>query len=400
MCGVRGGARRATPRARPAPRPRAPFVKELRDRVARRKRAGLFRARAIADDDSAISFCSNDYLGMAADPRVAAAFKRGVDEYGAGAGASSLAGGYTRAHRELELAVAEFAGRDRALLFSTGYMANLGALGTLAGRRAPVFEDRLNHASLLDAATLARADLRRYPHLDIDALEAALPAGAVVATDAVFSMDGDVAPLERLARLCGARGATLLLDEAHSLGVFGPRGAGLARQLALSQREAPVLVGTFGKAFGTFGAFVAGDEDLIEALIQFARSYAYTTAPPPALACATLESLRLVAAADDRRARLLRNVAHFRALARAAELPCLASATPVQGVLAGGAERAAALGRRLLRDGLRVAAIRPPTVPAGGARLRVTLSSAHTPEAIERLVEALARGLRELPAVK
>jgi 8-amino-7-oxononanoate synthase len=292
----------------------------------------------------------------------------------------------------LEEELADFVGRERALLFSTGYMANLGVIAALAPRGGLVVEDRLNHASLLDGAQLAGARLKRYAHVDADALASRLAGSrdALVATDGVFSMDGDVAPVARLADAAGAAGAWLLVDDAHGLGVLGPKGGGTLEVAGLGQAEVTVLVGTLGKAFGSFGAFVAGTGELIEYLIQKARTYAYTTALPPAVAEATRTSLALVRDEGWRRERLAVLVRRFRAGAAQLGLPLMESATPIQPVLIGANEAAMAASRALYERGFLVTAIRPPTVPAGSARLRVTLNAAHSDEQVDRLLESLA----------
>ncbi len=373
--------------------------------IAARKRLHQYRDRGVSDGPAGprrqwngrevLSFCSNDYLGLAADSRVVEAGVRGMQRYGVGAGASCLINGYTHAHRELEENLAGFLSRERALLFASGYMANLGVIGTLAGRASHLFEDRLNHASLLDAGILSRARLHRYPHRDTEFLRARLrgPGDVIVASDAVFSMDGDLAPLSELATLCADTDGVLVVDDAHGIGVLGETGAGATELAGLGQREVPLLVGTLGKAFGVCGAFAAGSAQWIESLVQHARTYIYTTAPPPALACAATASLDIVRREGWRRRKLLEHVALFRRLADQAGLPCLPSETPIQGVLTGDAKAALALSQALLDDGLHVAAIRPPTVPEGGSRLRITLSAAHAPGEIERLVESLARHL-------
>ena len=379
----------------------------LAARLAERARAGLARRLRVAESPAGpervvdgrrlVSFASNDYLGLAADPRVAAALARAAGRWGAGAGAAHLLGGHTAAHAALEEALAEWTGRERALLFSTGYMANLAVVGVLAGRGETVHADRLDHASLLDAARLSGARLRRYPHGDAAALArrlAADPRAAVVATDGVFSMDGDLAPLPALAAACARAGAWLVVDDAHGLGVVGPDGRGTVAHHGLGAGEVPVLVGTLGKALGTFGAFAAGDADVIEALVQWGRSYVYTTAPPPALAEATREALRIARAEPWRRERALALARRFREGARALGLPLLPSPTPIQPVLAGGAARALALSRALEAAGFHVPAVRPPTVPEGSARLRVSLSAAHTEAQVDALLEALARAWR------
>jgi 8-amino-7-oxononanoate synthase len=372
--------------------------------LAARRAAGLYRARALADAPATptrvvdgrarVSFASNDYLGLAADPRVRAAFVAGAERYGVGAGAAHLLGGHTAAHEALEEALAAHVGRPRALLFSTGYMANLGILQALLGRGDVIYTDRLNHASLLDAAALSRARHLRYRHVDVGHLAqrlAGAPTGrrALIATDAVFSMDGDLAPLPALAGLAARHGAWLLADDAHGLGVLGPCGGGSAEHFGLGPDRLAVLMGTLGKALGTFGAFVAGGEALIETLIQHARSYVYTTAPPPALACATLAALRLAREEHWRRAHLADLVARFRAGAAQLGWRLADSATPIQPILVGAVDRTLAVAARLEAAGFYVPAIRPPTVPAGGARLRVSLSAAHTPAQVDALLDAL-----------
>jgi 8-amino-7-oxononanoate synthase len=356
------------------------------------ERAG---AATVVDGRAVVDFCGNDYLGLADHPRVVEALRRAATEHGVGSRAAHLVCGHCREHEALEEALAEFTGRQRALLFSTGYMANLGVVGALAARGDPVYEDRLNHASLLDGARLAGARLRRYPHADPDALAARLeavpPGRALVATDGVFSMDGDVAPLPGLAAAARAAGAVLVVDDAHGIGVLGQRGRGSLEHHGLDPADVPVLVGTFGKALGTFGAFVAGSATLIDALIQLARTYVYTTAPPPALAAATRAALALVDEEAWRRETLRERVERFRTGAAQLGLPVAPSRTPIQPVLVGDAERAVAASAALLEQGYLVAAIRPPTVPPGAARLRVTLSARHTPEQVDGLLGALAR---------
>ncbi|HET7673945.1 MAG TPA: 8-amino-7-oxononanoate synthase, partial [Gammaproteobacteria bacterium] len=299
------------------------------------------------------------------------------------------------AHEALEAALAEFTGRPRALLFSTGYMANLAVAAVLAGRGDCVVADRLSHASLLDGALLSGARLMRYAHNDLAALARRLEsAGAgkrLVLTDGVFSMDGDSAPLAALAQTAAAHHAWLAVDDAHGIGILGPEGRGSVAAANLDLDAVPVLVGTLGKAFGTFGAFVAGSETLIETLVQHARTYIYTTAPPPALAVATLKALELVRTADDRRAHLARLIERFRTGASQLGLSLLPSRTPIQPLLVGSAKRAVAASAALEAAGILVTAIRPPTVPADTARLRITLSAAHNEADVDRLLDALAQ---------
>ncbi|MEN8107122.1 MAG: 8-amino-7-oxononanoate synthase [Pseudomonadota bacterium] len=380
-------------------------MKNLAAQLARRKQENLYRTRLVTDGPqgveasiegrSYLTFCSNDYLGLANHPEVVAAFRNGLDDYGAGSGAAHLVTGHGRAHHELEEALADFVQRPRALLFSTGYMANLGVIDALAGRGDRVFEDRLNHASLLDGARLCDAKLVRYAHTDAVSLQQCLQSQtsgeALVATDGVFSMDGDIAPLPALAQVCHDADAWLMVDDAHGLGVIGPDGRGSVAAAGLGSAQVPVLVGTLGKALGTFGAFVAGSEDLIEILIQSARSYIYTTAPPPAVAMATLAALRLAEQADDRRERLQLLVQRFRRGAAQRGLKLMASTTPIQPLLVGDAVAALQLSQALRDTGILVTAIRPPTVPEDMARLRITFSASHTEAHVDRLLEALEK---------
>jgi len=357
--------------------------------------AGLPASEVLVDGRRCVNFCSNDYLGLARDPRVGASMARAAERWGAGSGAAHLVTGHTREHHALEEELAAFVGRPRAVLFSTGYMANLGTLCALAGRGDFVAEDRLNHASLLDASRLSGARVGRYAHADAGAAEHRL-AGAqarrrLVVTDGIFSMDGDAAPLGALADACDRNRAWLVVDDAHGLGVTGPGGRGSIAAAGLDPARVTALVGTLGKAFGTFGAFVAADEAVAETLIQRARSYVYTTAPPPALAAATRTALAIASAEHWRREKLCALVEYFRSHARALGLELMPSDTPIQPVIVGEPGAALAAGAALFEAGLWVAPIRPPTVSAGSARLRITLSAAHEPAQVDRLLEALSR---------
>jgi len=339
-----------------------------------------------------LNFCSNDYLGLAAHPKVIEAFRRAAADYGVGSGASHLVCGHSKPHHQLEEALAEFTGRPRALLFSSGYMANTGILTTLLQRGDHVFEDRLNHASLLDGGLHSGARFRRFPHNDVPALAAAMArvqGPQLVVVDGVFSMDGDTAPLMQLAELCAQRGAWLMVDDAHGFGVMGARGAGSTEAADLDADAVPVLMATLGKALGTAGAFVAGSELLIEGLIQQSRNYIYTTALPPAVAAASLASLGLLQEESWRREHLRALIARFRDGAQALELPLMDSCSAIQPLLVGAAGKAVALSRRLREQGYLIGAIRPPTVPAGTSRLRITLSAAHSEEQVDRLLDAL-----------
>ncbi|VFM96054.1 MAG: 8-amino-7-oxononanoate synthase [Candidatus Kentron sp. G] len=377
----------------------------LRPLLEEHERAGLRRVRSVlttpqgveveVDGRRYLSFCSNNYLGLANDPRVVAAFQRGADRYGVGSGAASVVAGHYRAHHALEEELAAFTGRERALLFSTGYMANLGIVSALAGRGDAVFEDRLNHASLLDAATLSRARLKRYAHTDPAALRVALAAGNdakrhLVVTDGVFSMDGDVAPLPDLAAIGREYGAWLVVDDAHGLGVLGKNGGGSLEHFGLGSGAVPILMGTLGKALGVFGAFVAGDHAVVEYLMQKARPFIFTTALPPAVAEAVRASLAIVGEEPWRREHLMGLVARFRAGAEGLGLTLWPSTTPIQPVLVGDSHRAVAISAVLRKKGFFVQAIRPPTVPKGGARLRITFSATHEPAQVDRLLDALS----------
>jgi len=345
------------------------------------------------DGETLLAFCSNDYLGLAADPRVIEAFADGARRFGAGAGASHLVSGHQSPHEALEQALADFTGRDRALLFSSGFMANLGVIDALTGAGDRVLQDRLNHASLLDGARLSGARFRRYAHNDSAALARLLEkpgAGrSLVVTDGVFSMDGDIATLPELAATCREYNAVLMVDDAHGLGVLGNTGAGSLEHFGMGQADVPILMGTLGKALGVMGAFVAGPAALIDTLIQSARSYIYTTALPPAAACALQCALSLVREDASLRDALGRNIQQFREGAMALGLPLLDSATAIQPVVLGDAATALSWSGHLRAQGLLVPAIRPPTVPAGSARLRVALSAAHSSEQVARLLEAL-----------
>ncbi|BCO32572.1 8-amino-7-oxononanoate synthase [Thiohalobacter sp. COW1] len=383
-------------------------MKDLRTALEQRRRDGLYRSRRLAespqrperriDGRDCLSFCSNDYLGLAAHPQVVAALQTGAQRWGAGSGAAHLLAGHTAAHHALEEELADFVGAPRALLFSTGYMANLGVMAALPGRAGRLFQDRLNHASLLDGARISGARLVRYAHLDMQDLQRRLamaPAGGrLIASDGVFSMDGDCAPVEALAALAAEHAAGLLLDDAHGLGVLGPQGRGTLAQAGLTPDADIMLMGTLGKALGTFGAFVAGSEALIETLIQQARSYVYTTAPPAAVAEATRAALQLCRDENWRREHLQSLVARFRAGAAELDLVLMESSTPIQPLLIGETRAATRMSEALEAAGILVPAIRPPTVPEGEARLRISFSAAHTQADVDRLLEALGSVMR------
>jgi len=384
--------------------PRPDLLERLAAQCAARESAGLLRRLRVVDRVDGpwlesggrrlLSFCSNDYLGLAQHPQLVAALKRAADEGGVGSTSAHLICGHRREHAALEEALAAWTGRERALLFSTGYMANLGVLQALLARGDLCLEDKLNHACLLDGARLSGAELKRYPHADVAAAARQFAhrgeAAALLATDGVFSMDGDVAPLRELAALCAREQASLMVDDAHGLGVCGPDGAGSVAAAGLGQREVPVLMATLGKALGCAGAFVAGSAALVEGLLQLARPYIYTTAMPPAVAAATLVAVRLAQAESWRREKLAAHIARFRRGASELGLSLLPSASAIQPLMLGDADAALAAAAHLERHGLWVGAIRPPTVPAGQARLRITLSAAHEDAHVDRLLAALA----------
>jgi 8-amino-7-oxononanoate synthase len=353
------------------------------------------RAAVVVEGQCLLDFCSNDYLGLARHPKVVAAMCEAAPRTGVGSGAAHLVTGHGREHAALEEEIAAFTGRERALLFSTGYMANLAAICALADRGEVVLLDRLNHASLIDGALLSGARFSRYAHGDGAAAERALGEHkdevSVLATDGVFSMDGDIARLPSLARACMRKKTWLIVDDAHGIGVLGARGRGTLEHYELDSDEVPVLVGTLGKALGTFGAFVAGSNELIELLIQKARTYIYTTALPQPIAAATRAALRLIDEEAWRRERVQALTARFRAAARQLDLPLGSSDTPIQPVILGTPEAALGAQKALWEAGFWVVAIRPPTVPAGSARLRITLSAAHTEAQVDALVETLGR---------
>ena len=378
------------------------FLDSLEQELSQRKTAGLLRRRRLlesaqgahirVDEREVLSFCSNDYLGLANHPALIAAAKAAANDVGVGSGASHLITGHHRLHHELEESLAHFVGLPQALLFSTGYMANLGIVTALAGRGDAVFADRLNHASLNDAVVLSRAELKRYPHSDMAALEKLLASSQakrkLVLTDAVFSMDGDIAPITELLALCEKYDAWLMLDDAHGFGVLGTGGRGVLEHLGLKSPRI-IYMATLGKAAGVAGAFVAGEPALIETLVQNARTYIYTTALPPLLAAALLASLKLIEAEGWRRVRIGELVAALRGGLSLQRWQLAESVTPIQPLVIGSNDEALMVSERLLERGILVPAIRPPTVPKGTARLRISLSAAHTPEDVARLLDAI-----------
>lgn len=359
----------------------------------RRRIEGTHGVEITVDGRACVNFCSNDYLGLASDPRVAEAAGAGLRRAGTGSGAAALVSGYNAEHAALEDALAEFVGQPRALLFTSGWAANLGLLRALFGKRDVLVCDELNHASLIDGARLSGAEYRRVPHGDLAAFDRALTprddgSEIAVVTDSVFSMDGDLADLPSLLALCRARGASLVVDDAHGFGVLGEHGRGAVEHFGGTAPD--VYIATLGKSLGAAGAFVAGSESLIEYLIQRARTWVFSTAPPPAIAAAARRALGIVRAEPEHRQRLNRNIARFRRGAGELGIALSPSMTPIQPLVVGEAATAVAWSRRLFERGYWVAAIRPPTVPPGTSRLRITLSAAHTDDQIDGLLEALA----------
>ena len=376
----------------------------FRPELGRVKQAGLFRERLALTSAQAprirvqstelTNFCSNDYLSLANDPRLVSSLQRSAAEYGIGSGASPLVCGRSLAHEELEKSLAELTGRDKALLFSSGYLANLAIVSTFAqSRHTSIFEDKLNHASMLDGALLSRGKLQRYPHADSAALERLLQESTqkkkLVLTDSVFSMDGDMAPLRAIASLASKYEALLAVDDAHGFGVYGAGGAGSLTELGLDQESVPLMMATLGKAAGCSGAFVAGRADLVEFLVQKARPYIYSTAMPSALAATALESLKLLADEGPRR-RLQELIAYFREQAGLKGVPLLASSSPIQPLMIGDPQQAVDLSQGLREQGFLVMAIRPPTVPQGTSRLRITLCAGHSKKDIDALLNSLS----------
>lgn len=362
----------------------------------------LLRQRSILDSAQSVmpvingkpmlSFCSNDYLGLANHPDLIVAMQQAAEQYGIGAGASHLVNGHHREHELLEHELAAFTGREAALLFGTGYMANLGVMAALMGRHDTILQDKLNHASLIDGGILSGAKSRRYRHNDMSHLSSLLDGATgkkLIVTDGVFSMDGDCADLIEMAAIANSNDAWLMVDDAHGIGTLGPQGSGLVTELGLSSAQVPLLVGTLGKAFGTSGAFVAGDKSTIDYILQFARTYTYTTATPPAIAAATRTALKLVVSGDSLRLHLAELIAHFRSGVAALGYNLMPSTTAIQPILIGDNATALRLSNALKERGLLVTAIRPPTVPVGTARLRITLSAEHTVQQVDQLLNVL-----------
>ncbi|HET8708242.1 MAG TPA: 8-amino-7-oxononanoate synthase [Pseudomonadales bacterium] len=379
------------------------WEQQLAEQLAERAKANLMRERRVLqsaqsahiqlNNRDVLNFCSNDYLGLANDPRVKAAFIAGVEKYGVGSGASHLVIGHSTVHHALEDALADFCGRERAVLFSSGFAANLGVLTALLTEKDAVFEDKLNHASLLDGGLFSGARFQRYLHNDVQSLRQRLHKSdarhKLIVTDGVFSMDGDVAPLAELAQAAADHNAAFMVDDAHGFGVLGKTGAGSVEAAGLSQQQVPILMATLGKAAGVQGAFVSGSAVLVETLIQFARTYIYTTAIPPASAAAALKSLEIIQQEPWRREHVLNLVQRFRKGAAALGLNLMDSYTPIQPVLIGAAEDAVRWSNALAQQNILISAIRPPTVAAGTSRLRITFSAQHSEADVDRLLSVL-----------
>jgi 8-amino-7-oxononanoate synthase len=381
-----------------------PWSQQLKQDLAGRQAAGRYRQQRTRvgeqgihielDGQSLLSFCSNDYLGLASHPALKKAFIDAAEDEGVGAGAAHLLTGHSHYHQQLEQQLAEFMGQQRALLFSSGYQANMGVIDGLMARGDSIIQDKLNHASLLDGGRLSAAQQYRYQHNDITALERRLQQAddvkrRLIVTDGVFSMDGDMAALPDIMALANQYQSAVLVDDAHGLGVLGDKGRGSIEHMQLKQENMPIIMGTFGKAFGTAGAFVVADNEVIDTLIQQARTYVYTTAQPAAIAAATLASLKLVQDENWRREKLQALITQFKSGARQLGLQLMQSDTAIQPIVIGDDKKAIRIGKALEQQGILVGVIRPPTVPEGSARLRITLSANHSEQNIVQLLTAL-----------
>ncbi|MFK8027265.1 MAG: 8-amino-7-oxononanoate synthase [Gammaproteobacteria bacterium] len=367
------------------------------------KQQGAYRLRkrldspqgieVVVDGNPYLSFCSNDYLGLANNKHVCHAAKEAISKFGLGSGASQHISGYSSVHASLEEQLAEFLGYQRCVLFSSGYLANLGVISALSSRHSLILEDKLNHASLIDAAKYAGAHLKRYQHRDSchakQIIEKSQHSSKLIVSDGVFSMEGSVAPIDQLSQLKQHTNDKLIIDDAHGIGVLGEQGKGCLEHLKIKPSKVDVLIGTFGKAFGVSGAFVLSDIDTIDYLIQKSRTLIYTTAPPASLAAAAIQSLNIIINEPERRRRLHNNIQYFRHALTHSKLNLLDSVTPIQTIVLGENQQALKFSHQLEQRGILVLAIRPPTVPKGTARLRITLSSEHSHQQIDQLVNAL-----------
>lgn len=381
-----------------------PWSTQLAENLADRKTAGRYRqprtrlgeqgVEVVVDGHKLLSFCSNDYLGLARHPSLKKAFIDAVDREGVGAGAAHLLTGHSRYHQELEEALADFTGQQRVLLYTSGYQANIGVIDGVMTRGDVILQDKLNHASLLDGGRLSAAEQLRYRHADMAGLAIRLQQSTssnnrIIVSDGVFSMDGDLSPLPELISMAKQHNTAVFIDDAHGFGVLGDKGRGSVEHWQISKNEMPIEMGTFGKAFGTAGAFVAADEVVIETLIQQSRTYVFTTAQPPAIAAATLASLKLVQDEKWRREKLTELINQFRKGVKALGLSLMPSFTPIQPIVIGDDKQTIEIGKLLEQKGLLVGVIRPPTVPEGSARLRITLSANHSEQHVKQLVNAL-----------
>lgn len=353
----------------------------------------------FVDGEQKIAFCSNDYLALANHPKIIAAFVDAAKKYGVGSGASHLVCGHHQEHQMLEEALARFVGRDRALLFSNGYMANMGAINALTDADTHIFCDQLNHASLMDGAFISRGFHRRFHHNDMahlnELLSASTAKNKLIAVDSVFSMDGDIAPIKKLTELAKIHKATLMVDDAHGFGCLGQSGKGVVEHFDCDQNELPVLMATLGKACGSAGAFIAGEQNLVETLIQFSRTYIYTTALPPANAAASRMALEVIQQEPWRRDNLNKIIHYFSMTAEKLKLPIMPSVTAIQPMLLGDNNRVMAVAQRLYEKGFWLGAIRPPTVPEGEGRLRISLNAEHSEQQVDDLLFELKNCLDE-----
>lgn len=370
----------------------------IAERIHQQTKHQLIRTRRVRSTaqsvivDGGISFNSNDYLGLANHPAVVTAFKSATDKYGVGSGSAHTISGHTAAHHALETQIAEWTGRERAITFSSGYMANIGIVQALASIGDVILQDRLNHASLLDSGQFNQVRSYRYRHNDMNDCEHHLKKHAdrnkFILTDAVFSMDGDIAPLKALSKIARKYEASLMIDDAHGIGIYGHNGSGTANHLDLTSKDIPIMMGTLGKAVGCMGAFVAGDAEIIEACLQFSRTYLFTTAMPPAIAAAASQAIEIIQTQPALQQQLFDNINYFRTQALAAKLPLIASSSAIQPIIIGESKRALQIAEKLNQAGMIVTAIRPPTVPVGTARIRITLSAQHTKQHIDQLISA------------
>tara|TARA_R110000782_G_scaffold27256_2_gene69109 strand:+ start:10130 stop:11281 length:1152 start_codon:yes stop_codon:yes gene_type:complete len=381
----------------------------LDEEIEQRKSVGLYRTRRVLgscqgskiviDGEEYLNFSSNDYLGFANNESLKSMMIEGIKEFGLGAGSSQLVVGHSEPHKRLENKLSEFLNRDAALVFSSGYMANLAVASVLIDSKTIILQDKLNHASLIDAAQLSVGRLVRYRHKDLEHLEVLLEkykqSNLVVMTDGVFSMDGDYAPIDRISSLCKKYNALLIVDDAHGLGVIGNTGAGLLELLGLDQTEVPLLIGTFGKSLGGSGAFVAGSALYVDAFIQKARTYIYTTALLPSIAVAMTKSLELVVEAGGLRQNISSLIAYYKELMAKDKLKTNESCSHIQPFIIGSAKKTTELSDALFKDKLLAAAIRPPTVPKNTSRLRLSFTATHNKKQVAHLVRAIKNNLNE-----